>query len=60
MGRDCNKQRMSLLRYNLQQELMSDNPGMLYIEDLQLSIERLEREMQYDYIMVNGDAPSLS
>ena len=60
MGRDYNKQRMSLLRYNLQQELMSDNPGILYIEDLQLSIERLEMEMKYDYIMVDGAVPYLS
>jgi hypothetical protein len=62
-SKNQSEQRLRRLRTLLQQELISDNPGLLYIEDLKLSIDILEREIQYEndkFIMVEGVAPSLS
>lgn len=45
--------RLLLLRENLQQELVSDNPSLRYIEDLKVSIEREENMQKHKFIMVN-------
>jgi hypothetical protein len=53
MSRNANDERLALLRLNLANELKSDNPGLLYIEDLKLSINQLEQSMkQPQYQMV--------
>jgi len=49
MSRDV-KERLVELKRNLTNELKSENPGLLYIEDLKLSIERIE---QPSYQMVD-------
>jgi len=50
---NTNKERLAELKRNLANELKADNPGLLYIEDLQLSIKRLELGMGFDFQMVN-------
>ena len=53
MSRDANKKRLALLKQNLVDELKSDSPGLLYIEDLKLSINRIE---QIEAARCNGRA----
>ena len=54
MSRDAVRERLALLKANLDNELKSENPGLLYIEDLQLSIRRLETIMQkQEFYMIN-------
>lgn len=45
MSRDANKERLDLLKEFLTEELKSDKPGLLYIEDLKESIRDLEWRM---------------
>ena len=40
--------RLNLLKLNLAAELQSDDPSTLYIEDLQLSIKRIEESIKRD------------
>ncbi len=57
MARDANKIRMAVLKFNLANELQSEKPGLLYIEDLKLSIEQLKLEMKYQedtFVMVSS------
>ena len=49
MSRDPNKERLFLLKQNLANELKSDDPGLLYIEDLKFSIEQLEKSNAKSY-----------
>ena len=56
MSRDANRERLTLLKSNLEQELKSDNPGLLYVEDLKFSIECLKTQMQkQEFYMVNAN-----
>ena len=57
MARDVNKDRLADLKELLAEELKADNPTLRYIEDLKLSIERLENNIKFGfgggYQMVN-------
>ncbi len=55
------KRRLSLLKALLQEELESHNPSLEYISDLQLSIERTEKEVAYQMVdhRVVGPTPSI-